>query len=928
MVIALLPVLGLTAALAEFEHCAATLGDDTRGRSTAMCVRAAADASHQWERAVAWLEVAWHEHPGAGWLALQIAELKSQRRAPDALEWYTAAIASLAASGDHQGEAQARIGLGVALSSAGRHEEAWSEAPKILQAAERSADPTLVARACVYEGWLAHRTGRQLSQALHSLRRAESLVFPTGPYAQQVRVLVGLGNISFELGRYDVALSHFNRAIDLARHHDDKAMMALGASNVLTTRRKQMEVRPDPSRLPEFTEEARRLADVADGVANSELQAIAQRALGDLLASAAVSRDEAGAHYERALGHARRSRNLSEMATCLWALGRYRSDSDPRGSRALVDEALKMAADAGSASAMAYAWRQQMRLAWKTLPRERAVAESLRALDAIDTLRMLQDADLERASVLGAWTNDYYWLIGHVLDTVPRSRESLATAFAVSERMRARVLLDALQRQRAGERPTAVAGHRREVLTAISAIQRRLLDPALHGQDRDTALAELERLEREEAMLRAGGNAQSTVAPSALADLDGIQRSLAPNEALLSFTVGVGSNFYGEFGGGAWLLAVTRAGTQVIALPDRTRLEPALSVFRGLVERPGSIDEGPGITLFEQLLSAALRSFPASVTRLIVIADGALHHLPFAQLKPSAGVPPLGTTHEIIVAPSATIWRQLQQRPAPVGASGALVLADPVLPDSERQRSVAHEREWSGLGLDAGSLPHARAEGRAVIRRVGGGSRLLTGAEATESALSSTLAAFTIIHFATHAFIDETHPERSAVLLSGAGGDDGLLQAREIADLPLAGRVVVLSACRTASGTALAGEGIIGLSRPFFEAGARAVVGTLWAIRDDYAAQFADALYASLGQGQSVAAAVRDAQRQAIAAGLPAVAWAGYVVIGDGSVVPVHASERASTRWRFVVLATIVAALLLGFLLWHRAARRQRGAAL
>ncbi len=238
---------------------------------------------------------------------------------------------------------------------------------------------------------------------------------------------------------------------------------------------------------------------------------------------------------------------------------------------------------------------------------------------------------------------------------------------------------------------------------------------------------------------------------------------------------------------------------------------------------------------------------------------------------------------------------------------------------------AAYQREWSWLDVDAGSLAHARAEGDAVVRRVGGESRVLAGAAATEDAVKGVPAAFTILHFATHAFVDDVHPERSAVLLSGAGNDDGLLQVREIADLPMTGRVVVLSACRTATGSVLAGEGVMGLSRSFFEAGARTVVGTLWAIRDDHAAQFADAMYASLARGRSVAAAVREAQAHAIADGLPAVAWAGYVVIGDGSVVPIGASRRSWMDVRIVVLTVAVVAVLLAFLLWHLATRRRAG---
>jgi CHAT domain-containing protein len=217
------------------------------------------------------------------------------------------------------------------------------------------------------------------------------------------------------------------------------------------------------------------------------------------------------------------------------------------------------------------------------------------------------------------------------------------------------------------------------------------------------------------------------------------------------------------------------------------------------------------------------------------------------------------------------------------------VLADPDTPARPGQEGAAQEREWLPGALSLGRLPHARVEGAAIVRQMARGSRLLAGARAAEAALEArTLDDFPVVHFATHALVDEEHPNRSAILLAADGrGDDGLLQAREIADLPLDGKLVVLSACRSATGSVLAGEGVMGLSRAFFQAGARAVVGTLWTIRDDHAASFFQAFYASLARGQSVGTALQQARRLAIRVGMPSSAWSSVVVIGDDTVAPV-----------------------------------------
>jgi CHAT domain-containing protein len=833
-----------------------------------------------------------------------------------------AAVDKSVAAADARGEAEARIALGVARHDAGRITEAWREVPPAQEAARRSGDPSLIARALVFEGWLAHRTGERLGRAFRALTEAESLAFPAGPYPIRLRVLLGLGNISLELGRHDAALSYYTRLIELARANDDAGTLTLAGENALTARRKQMEVRPDPARLPEFTAEARRVAALAAGTANPLMRAITQRGLADLLASTPATRHEALPHYELALEHARRSKDRNETATSLWALGRFLSDVRPADSRRYVDEALGMAVQSGSASATAYAWRQQMRLAWKTLPRDRAIVESFRALDAIETLRALQEPDLARASVLGAWTADYYWLMGRLLERDASSGESAALAFDVSERMRARSLLESLQRPRNATGETH--GRQRELLQRISSIQRRLLDPALHGAARENALAELERLERADAELRASGRAavRAPLRSSDLSSLDTVSRSLGSDEAMLSFAIGIDRNFYGEPAGGARLLVTTREGSRVFPLPDRTRLEPMVSVFRGLVEQASRVEDGPAVALYDALLRDGLAALAPAITRLVLVPDGVLHHLPFAALRASPRSPTLGSRFEIAVAPSATVWTRLTSGARDAGDGAALVLADPAVADAGQRRAAAREREWSLDGAAPGRLAHAREEGRAIVSRLGGGSRLLTGAQASEAAVKTGAGHFSILHFATHALMDEAHPERSAVLLSVDGEDDGLLQAREIAELALDGRLVVLSACRSATGAVLGGEGVVGLSRAFFEAGARAVVGTLWAVRDDHAARFADAFYAALGEGRSVGAALREARRQSAEAGIPAAAWAAYVAVGDDRITPHRAAPGrpgASAVTAAVAFAALLSAALVGVWLWRRA---------
>jgi CHAT domain-containing protein len=212
-----------------------------------------------------------------------------------------------------------------------------------------------------------------------------------------------------------------------------------------------------------------------------------------------------------------------------------------------------------------------------------------------------------------------------------------------------------------------------------------------------------------------------------------------------------------------------------------------------------------------------------------------------------------------------------------------LALADPENPRGADAGDGSAGPSWIER-ISAGPLPRAREEAAGLAAALGGRSVVRVGRDASEAALKKAdLERFGVLHLAAHAVVDDERPERSAILLAPGDGEDGLLQMKDVAGLRLRGRTVVLTACRSASGAWIDGEGVIGLSRAFFQAGARAVVGGLWPLRDDETAGLMRRFSAALARGRSVTDALAWAQRESIAAGEPAAAWAGLVVLGNGS---------------------------------------------
>ena len=289
-----------------------------------------------------------------------------------------------------------------------------------------------------------------------------------------------------------------------------------------------------------------------------------------------------------------------------------------------------------------------------------------------------------------------------------------------------------------------------------------------------------------------------------------------------------------------------------------------------------------------------------------MVADGALHYLPFAALPLPGGGGAVLDAHEVVYLPSvsalAASRRATAGRSRPAGR--VAVVADPVFgaddPRVLRVRATGAGTAASGAsGASTDSadrnahfvrLPASRREALDLAARVPRAERkVLLGFEAERrSVIGGGLGGYGVVHFATHGVIDEEEPALSGLALSRvdpAGRPrDGFLGLREIYDMALDADLVVLSACRTALGPEVRGEGMLGLTRGFLHAGARRVVASLWKVEDRATAELMSRFYRALWEdGLPAPAALRRAQRELRAERRhrdPAD-WAGFVLVGD-----------------------------------------------
>lgn len=874
------------------------------------------------------------QHPQNFWLPLAYGHVYRERD-PDRTEsLYRRAAEGFQKSGHAGGEILARSNLRNYLFPKGRLKDATAEMDRVAAIGETVTDPLVKAQVWTLQATHVQETGGDLGVAYRLLKQTERAVFPAGSYRVKRACLNSLGLVAFRLGRVDEALAVFGDLERLTTAERDVREQAVARYNILNVSSMKESLLPTVGARQRMLALAERTLEAGSSAQHALVLLKTHRTLAALLAH-----DRDGGAQEQALSHVKSCLDLAvanrqphDEAICAWLEASLTREKAPAAARAAELRALGATSRANSFLTQAYSAGRHMQFSWETKPRADAIRDSLAAIDAIETLRSLQDDGESSAELFSSWTLDYYWFSGRLLSDA--RKDDLDLAFSITERLRARSLLDRLNRSRTRLDPANPAvRNRRTLLEAIASVQRRLMDPTIAGEDRRKALLELEDLERREQDAQRQitmADARQRTAP-AFARLAAVQSALAENEALLSFQVGIWETYEGEFGGGSWLIALTRNGRAVYRIPDRSQLAPQMPVFAGLLAREDEAGAAAAVRLYGDILGEALKALPAGIDRLIVVPDGPLHRLPFDALRAARDAPALAARYELIVVPSATLWLHWKNQAPHAAGRRALAFADPEIqtggggPAAEREAVLQP-------GLRLGRLPHARRESRSLERHLGAVDALV-GRQASERALKDRdLRGYDILHFAAHAVSDESHPERSAVLLSpGDAREDGLLQAREIEGLDLSGRVVVLSACRTAAGAILSGEGVLSLARAFFEAGAQSVVGTRWPIRDEDAAAIFDSFYRALGGGASLSEALTRAKHDAIAAGRPAAAWASLVVLGNGAFRPfpggVPASARPSSWWLWSSVAAAVVVLAgIAFVVSRGARRRQRSA--
>ena len=359
-----------------------------------------------------------------------------------------------------------------------------------------------------------------------------------------------------------------------------------------------------------------------------------------------------------------------------------------------------------------------------------------------------------------------------------------------------------------------------------------------------------------------------------------VQQALAPDTVLLEYMIDKE---------GSLLFALTADKIAVHALPPEETLRRQVEEFgRLLTARRSRTYCAAARGLYKALVGPAAELVEGR-SRIIVVPDGILHYLPFECLltedAPRADFPRLPyllRTAVVSYAPSASALLELSRRRKADAGYGweLLICADPDYGAGEDEARLTL-RESIYLKKHLARLPFSALEAKNVAALFRPDEVVtLCRADASEDKLKAMdLTAFRYVDFAAHALLDEEQPQFSSIVLAQTGGEeDGFLQMQEILNMKLNARLVTLSACSTARGQLLKGEGVVGLSRAFFYAGTPSVVASLWSVNDASTAKLMTELFRALKTPGTTPA---QALRQAKLALLDAAPASPFAVVPD-----------------------------------------------
>jgi CHAT domain-containing protein len=856
----------------------------------------------------------WREH---GDTVLEIATLTSLGALTSMFSQFSAESAAIyerlaqiyAAAGDTEHELASLAHVVREHEDDGRFDRARTRARQMRELAVRVGDRRQEGYAVSHIAFTELTLGNYL-RAREAATSAHDIGIQTEAESVQAFALVSLAQLDELAGDDDAARARYDRVLQLnpgGRYNRSLLPIELG---FLHLRRGEYDLA-----AARFNE---RLAAAPTNVQRDQ-EALARIGLGDVLL-ARGDRVGGRALYEQASAALARG-NTRHRCVGLERLGRLNLEDGHLDEAAAAFNQMLVLADR-----MSYPLCEaQGRAGLAALDARRgdfvaANIEARRVVELTETFREAVPSIESRALGFSAHAPAFEQAVDISMRLAAQGdSRAAAQALELNERALARGLLDRISRAAIDDRaqiPEALAQERQRVRdewrTRLAQLQVvASFEPDARSRSealrRDIASLEVQLHDLDSRVDATDVRRSRFVSPQPL-DLTRIQSLLDPDTLLIEYALGARQSY-------VWVVSST--SLHGLPLAPRATIEAAVRLVReDLTTAPDGLQ--PTARTHRRALADLILAPAASLLkarRLIIVATGALSLVPFGAL-PVPGSRPVASMvsqFEIVHAPSATTLAALRtlSEHRSAATKTAIVLADPIFERSDprvlkRSTMVSQQSRnrarsdapWSRdsaaqtaapLGQIFRRLPFSRDEADAITAMLPGAVTTIMNGEATrDRVLGNALADYRVVHFATHGIVHPEITSLSSIVLSlvddHGAAHDPFVTLSDIYEMRLNADVVVLSACSSAVGKNVPGEGPIGLARAFMYAGAPRVVASLWEVSDRATAELMKRFYQSmLIDGLSAAAALRTAQLQlsAIPKWKSPYYWAGFTLQGD-----------------------------------------------
>ena len=812
------------------------------------------------------------------------------------------------------GQAWSWLSMAEDYSDLSDFDAAWNNAQKALQTFKYVGEKKGQALSLTVLGHIRVRMDRY-QDALNYYDEARKALGDFHDLYAEATLFSGIANANMKLGDDEAALEFYKQAFNRYKNLQHN----VGEAFVLyTLAGLYFSVGQQPMALTTFDQ----CIAAFRKIRNARNEAYCLRDLGIVYESIGDTTN-ALSYFERALPLSRQESDERQEAYSLSSIGHIRENAgDLEGALEYYRNALHLneKAEDHSGRVMTLYRMAKCLQSLGRLTEAREYAEA--AISSIEQTRADVGSFGLRTSYFASVRQHYDLLLDILMamDPIDPSRLDIK-AFETSERARARTLLDSIKETRTSIADTSAVG-RQQLERQI--LLRRQLDSktARYTQVMTTNSASLELVELNSEIRRLTAEYEDVegrirlqnphyaelVHPEPLS-LAKIQTDvLDENSILLEYSLGEQRSY---------LWAVTRETFTSYVLPPRSEIETKVRRIHELMTARSALpDEKPAA--YQSRVTSAELEYPRAAAevsrillgpvtgalgtrRLLIVSEGILQYLPFGALptpssRSNEPFTPLIVDHEIVNLPSASTVAVIRNEATRRGSTDRTiaVFADAVFNSQDSRVSKAMRSPTpslpsprrsstgsvptaaragqladgaNGMKLDLQRLPATRLEAEAILAMVPDSRRLAAlGFNATRgAAMNPDLNRYRIVHFATHTVLNDEHPNLSSLVFSlvdeRGNPQDGWLRLRDMYNLKLSAELVVLSACETALGKEVKGEGLMSMVRGFMYSGTPRVLASLWKVDDDATAELMKEFYTQLLQsGLTPAAALRQAQ--------------------------------------------------------------------